>query len=67
MRESLSQASLRVPFRVKLAVVWLGIFGVLSVLFALVHFDLKWMRQHYLFILRGLPFTLITKPAARNL
>jgi len=59
MRESLSQASLRVPFRVKLAVVWLAIFGVLWILFDLVKFDVGWMRQNYLFILRGLPYTLI--------
>jgi len=59
MRESLSQASLRVPFRVKLAIMWLAIAGVLAIMFALVHFDIHWMRQHYLFILRGLPYTLI--------
>jgi len=59
MRESLAQASLRVPFRVKVALVWLAIVGVLAILFALVKFDTGWMRQHYLFILRGLPYTLI--------
>jgi polar amino acid transport system permease protein len=59
MRESLAQASLRVPFRVKLAVVWVGITTVLGILFSLVNFNLPWMREHYAFILRGLPYTLI--------
>jgi polar amino acid transport system permease protein len=64
MRESLAQASLRVPFRVKLAAVWLVIAGVLWLLFSLVQFDTAWMREHFTFILRGLPYTLIISACA---
>jgi len=63
-RESFAQATLRVPFRVKLAIVWLGIVTVLSIMFAAVKFDLPWMRQNYVFILRGLPYTLMISAAA---
>jgi polar amino acid transport system permease protein len=51
--------SLRVPFRVKLALVWLVIFSVLGLMFALVRFDVSWMGDHFLFIFYGVPFTLL--------
>jgi polar amino acid transport system permease protein len=63
-RESFSQASLRIPFRVKLAIVWLVIVTVLSIMFAAVKFDLPWMSHNYVFILRGLPYTLVISAAA---
>jgi len=64
LRERLELASLAVPFRVKLAIVWLGIFVVLGALFALAEFDTVWMRQEWLFILEGLPWTVIISVAS---
>ena len=57
-------ASLRVPFRVKLALVWLGVITVLGIMFVLVRFDLGWMAEHARFIFLGIPFTLLISVAA---
>jgi polar amino acid transport system permease protein len=57
-------ASLRVPFRVKLALVRLGVVTVLGIMFVLVRFDLGWMTEHARFILLGIPFTLLISVAA---
>lgn len=57
-------ASLRVPFRVKLAAVWLVILTILGIMFALVQFDVAWMGDHALFIFYGVPFTLLICVAA---
>jgi polar amino acid transport system permease protein len=57
-------ASLRVPFRVKLALVWLGVLTVLGVMFVLVQFDLTWMSEHAQFIFLGVPYTLLLSAAA---
>jgi polar amino acid transport system permease protein len=62
--QQLEVASLRVPFRVKLAVVWLGVITVLGILFALVGFDVQWMSEHAEFIALGLPFTLLISVAS---
>jgi polar amino acid transport system permease protein len=59
-REALGQWSARIPFRVKLAVVWLAIFLILLTIFNLAGFDVSWMREHSSFILKGLLFTVIT-------
>jgi len=57
LRERLELGTARIPFRVKLGLVWIGIFVVLGILFALARFDTPWLRQHYWFIFRGLPWT----------
>jgi polar amino acid transport system permease protein len=57
-------ASLRVPFRVKLALVWMVIVTILGLMFALVQFDVAWMGDHFLFIFYGVPFTLLICVAA---
>jgi polar amino acid transport system permease protein len=57
-------ASLRVPFRVKLALVWLVILTIMGILFALVQFDIAWMGDHFLFIFYGVPFTILICVAA---
>jgi polar amino acid transport system permease protein len=59
-RDALALASARVPFNVKLSIVWLGIFVVLGVLFAYAQFDIDWIRDNYWFIFGGLPYTIIT-------
>ncbi|HEX6332066.1 MAG TPA: amino acid ABC transporter permease [Actinomycetota bacterium] len=57
--DRLSRASARVPFRVKLAVVWLGIFLVLGVLLSLIDFDWEWIGLKWGYIVRGTPYTLV--------
>jgi polar amino acid transport system permease protein len=51
--------SANVPFKVKVAVVWVGIFGVLVFLFWAADFDRAWIWDHLGFIARGLVFTLL--------
>jgi polar amino acid transport system permease protein len=47
-----------VPFRAKVAVVWLAIFALLGFLFWAASFDNAWIRAHISFIAKGLVFTL---------
>lgn len=55
--ERLAQASARVPFKLKVVFVWIGIYAVLGVFFWLCQFDLQWMRDEFSFIAQGLKFT----------
>ncbi len=55
--ERLAQASARVPFRLKVAVVWAAIFGVLAAFFWVAAFDLGWMLDKFWFIAQGLKYT----------
>jgi len=57
-RRSLEEASLRVPFWIKLAIVWGAIFAILIVLFWLTKFDTTWMRDNWSFIVGGVWITL---------
>ncbi len=57
-RDRLALASAGVPFRVKVGLVWIGIFAVLGFLFWAASFDTGWIREHIGFIARGLVFTL---------
>src|SRR4051794_17523417 len=50
--------SARIPFRLKVGVVWVVIFIVLGVFFWLAKFDFAWMRQEFWFIFGGLRWTL---------
>lgn len=50
--------SLRIPYRVKLAAVWLVIIAVVAILFRQAHFDTAWMRKNFWFISRGLWVTI---------
>lgn len=56
--ERLLLASARIPFRLKVAVVWLAIFGVLVAFFWIADFDTQFMRDELRFILGGLKYTL---------
>jgi polar amino acid transport system permease protein len=47
-----------VPFRVKVAAVWVAILAMLGFLFWASSFDNQWIREHIGFIARGLVFTL---------
>jgi polar amino acid transport system permease protein len=51
--------SMRIPFRVKLAAVWVGVFVVLGGMFAAVRFDTPWMRDNAWFIIRGVWVTVV--------
>ena len=58
-RETVELYSARVPFRLKLVVVWTLILGVLVALFAAADFDTGWMRENAGFIARGITWTMI--------
>jgi polar amino acid transport system permease protein len=62
--DSLAHASARVPFRLKVAVVWVGIFVVLAVLFGLAQFDTPWMFDHAAYISKGLTYTILIASSA---
>ena len=58
-RETLELYSARVPFRLKLALVWAVILGSLVALFAAAGFDTEWMRENAEFIARGITWTIV--------
>jgi polar amino acid transport system permease protein len=58
-REGIAQASARVPFRLKVAVVWIAIFLILAFVFAKGQFDLEFMQRSWKFILGGLQWTIL--------
>jgi polar amino acid transport system permease protein len=49
-----------VSLRVKVALVWIGIFAALGVLFYLSSFDIGWMRTNFRFIVTGVWVTIVT-------
>jgi polar amino acid transport system permease protein len=57
--EAMAIASARVPFRVKVTIVWVAIFALIAVLFGLMQFDSAWMREYFAFIATGLLFTIL--------
>jgi polar amino acid transport system permease protein len=46
-------------FRTKVAIVWIGIFLAIGVLFYLSSFDIAWMRTHFKFIVTGVWVTIV--------
>jgi polar amino acid transport system permease protein len=56
--ERLALANARVPFRVKVAVVWVLIFAFLVFFFWVAQFDTDWMLDEFEYIAGGLQFTL---------
>jgi len=59
MRDRLELLGARIPFRVRLTLVWLAITLVVVTLFAAADFDVEWMLDQFWFIARGLPWTII--------
>jgi polar amino acid transport system permease protein len=53
-RDRLEELSLRVPYGVKLALVWIVIFAILGLLFSAAKFDTTWIRENAWFITKGL-------------
>jgi polar amino acid transport system permease protein len=56
--ENLQQASARVPFRLKVAVVWVVLFALLGFFFNAAGFDTQWMLDNVRYIAGGLRYTL---------
>jgi polar amino acid transport system permease protein len=52
-------ASARVPFRLKVALVWAVLFTLIGILFVLADYDTGWMRENFTFILTGIRYTLL--------
>ncbi|MGH2699690.1 MAG: amino acid ABC transporter permease [Actinomycetota bacterium] len=59
MRDAFEARSARVPYRVKLALVWLGIFALLAAWFMSYGFDTEFMLEWAPYIVRGTGITLI--------
>lgn len=57
--DRLALASMRVPFRLKVALVWIVIFVILGWFFYIAGFDAKWMIDKLSFIAGGLRFTIL--------
>lgn len=57
--EAMALTSARVPFRVKVTIVWVSIFFLIGLMFALAQFDAGWMRDNFAFIAKGLYFTIL--------
>ncbi|MFZ2501486.1 MAG: amino acid ABC transporter permease [Nocardioides sp.] len=57
LRERLAMASAEVPFRTKVAAVWVVIFAVVGVFFYYAAFDVGWMSDKATFVAKGLRFT----------
>jgi polar amino acid transport system permease protein len=57
-RDRLALASANVPFRVKVAVVWIAIAGILIFFFWAAEFDNRWVLDHFRAIAAGLVFTI---------
>lgn len=55
--ERLAQASARVPFRLKVGLVWVLIFAILGFFFWVAGFDIEWMGDKLPFIAKGLTYT----------
>ena len=62
--ERLSFASAKVPFRVKLGLVWLAIAAVIGWLFLAAGFDIGWIRDHASFVAKGMVWTIILSVGA---
>src|SRR5207244_12753593 len=54
----------RLSFRWKVTLVWVGIFALMAVFFAVAKFDWAWMRDNLRFIATGLWVTIVTAVAA---
>jgi polar amino acid transport system permease protein len=59
IRDALEARSARIPFRVKLAAVWVGIFIVLGIVFAAFQFNVPFMLEWLPFMLGGVPLTIL--------
>jgi polar amino acid transport system permease protein len=56
--ERVQLASARVPFRLKVAAVWVVLFGVLAFFGNAADFDTQWIRDNFRYIVGGLRYTM---------
>jgi len=56
--EKVQLASARVPFRLKVALVWIVLFALLAFVGNAAQFDMQWIRDNIRYILGGLRYTL---------
>jgi polar amino acid transport system permease protein len=56
--ERVQLASARVPFRLKVAVVWIVLFALLAFVGNAAQFDLQWIRENIRYIMGGLRYTM---------
>ena len=56
--ERLAVSSARIPFRLKVALVWVVIFAFLGFFFWVAKFDTDWMLDNFTFIAKGLQYTI---------
>ncbi len=56
--ERIALATARIPFRVKVAAVWVVILLVLGLFFLAAGFNREWIRDNIVYISEGLPYTL---------
>jgi polar amino acid transport system permease protein len=57
--EGIAQRSARIPFRLKVALVWVVIFLILAFLFNAAEFDTQFMRDRADFVFKGLTYTIL--------
>ena len=57
--ERVQLASARVPFRLKVAVVWVVLFAILGFVGNAAGFDVQWIRDNFRYILGGLRYTMV--------
>ena len=57
--ERVQLASARVPFRLKVAAVWVVIFAILAFVGNAAQFDVDWIRDNFRYILGGLRYTMV--------
>jgi polar amino acid transport system permease protein len=56
--EAMALASARIPFRLKLTLVWIGIFFVLALFLSQIGLDFTWIRGNFSIIAKGAIYTL---------
>ena len=56
--EAMALSSAHVPFRLKLTLVWIGIFFVLALFMSLIGLDWGWMSDNFSFIAKGATYTM---------
>jgi polar amino acid transport system permease protein len=59
LRERVELGLARIPFPVKVGLVWVVVFAVLAAFFGLAAYDVEWMQENFTFILTGMRYTLV--------
>ena len=57
--EAIALASARVPFRLKVTVVWIAIFFIIGIFLVLSKLDMHFIRENFSYIAKGLEFTIL--------